>query len=325
MLSLDGSWVWDFWLADDGTDHHLFFLHAPMSLGDESRRHRAARIGHAVSTDLVRWELREAPFSVGPTGAFDETATWTGNVLQGPDGLWRMFYTGTRFLADEPHMANIETVGVATSADLATWTKQPGPVTSADARWYETWGTSSWKEEAWRDPWVFADPTGDGFHMLVTARADHGDLDDRGVVGHAVSTDLSTWEVRPPLSQPGAGFAHVEVLQVAQVGDRWVLLFSCSADATTTARAIGHPNVGTWAMLVDSPTGPFDLSQAQPLTSESLYSGRLVQHRDGSWALLAFHNDRTPEGFRSAISDPIPFSISPQGEIELHEIATARS
>ena len=61
-------------------------------------------------------------------------------------------------------------------------------------------------EEAWRDPWVFADPGGDGWHMLVTARANHGPADDRGVIGHAVSPDLKRWEVRPPISKPGSGF-----------------------------------------------------------------------------------------------------------------------
>lgn len=325
MLTLDRHWVWDFWLADDGEHFHLFFLHAPQSLGDEARRHRAARIGHAVSTDLVDWELREDPFSIGEPGSFDATATWTGNVLQDPDGVWRMFYTGSRFLADEPDMANIESVGVATSPDLHVWTKQPGPISTADARWYETWGTSGWKEEAWRDPWVYADPSGDGFHMLVTARADHGQLDDRGVVGHARSADLVTWEAAPPLSAPGQGFAHAEVFQLVEVDGRWVLLFSCSADALSSARAGEYSDVGTWALVVDDPAGPFDLAAAKPLTPESLYSGRVVQRRDGSWAFLAFHNIRADGEFRSAISDPLPFRIDADGRPVVHHTHEARA
>ena len=43
-------WLWDFWLADDGRTHHLFYLHAPKSLGNPDLRHRNARIGHASST-----------------------------------------------------------------------------------------------------------------------------------------------------------------------------------------------------------------------------------------------------------------------------------
>ncbi len=64
MLQIDSHWVWDFWLAHDGTQHHLFFLWAPKSLGDETRRHRNARIGHASSIDLVNWTL--LPEAFGP-------------------------------------------------------------------------------------------------------------------------------------------------------------------------------------------------------------------------------------------------------------------
>lgn len=325
MLTLDDHWVWDFWLADDGELFHIFFLHAPRSLGNEARRHRAARIGHAVSADLVDWDLRHDPFTVGEPGSFDATATWTGNILQGPDGTWRMFYTGSRFLADEPDVANIETIGVATSPDLSVWTKQPGPISIADSRWYETWGTSSWKEEAWRDPWVYADPAGDGFHMLITARADHGAIDDRGVVGHAQSADLITWETTPPLSRPGAGFAHAEVFQLVAVEETWVLLFSCSTDALSSARASEFPDVGTWALVVDDPAGPFDLTLARPLTTESLYSGRVVQQRDGRWAFLAFHNVRSGGEFRSAVSDPIPFTIGADGWPVVHQTHEAHA
>lgn len=310
MLTLDGSWVWDFWLADDGESFHAFFLHAPTSLGDELRRHRAARIGHAVSSDLVSWTvLDEAPFGTGPDGSFDATATWTGSVVRGDDGLWRMFYTGSRFLDDEPAMANIETVGVAVSSDLVRWEKRPGPVTAADPRWYETWGTSGWKEEAWRDPWVFPDPDGRGWHMLVTARSKDGALDDRGVMGHAVSADLETWEVRPPLSVPGSGFAHLEVPQVELVDGRWLLLFSSTNHSMTREHALSHPGVGTWAVAVEDPTRSLDVSAARPLTSDSLYSGRIVRDRDGVWKLLAFHNSDESGAFVGGISDPIALDV----------------
>ena len=54
-FQLDAYWVWDFWLADDGEQYHMFFLHAPRALGDPDLRHRSARIGHATSTDLRTW------------------------------------------------------------------------------------------------------------------------------------------------------------------------------------------------------------------------------------------------------------------------------
>ena len=81
---------------------------------------------------------------------------------------------------------------------------------------------------AWRDPWVLADPDGDGWHMLVTARACDGPADQRGVIGHARSHDLVHWQAQPPADRrPGEGFGYLEVPQVEVVGGRPVLVFSC--------------------------------------------------------------------------------------------------
>ncbi|MGX5682501.1 glycosyl hydrolase family 32 [Schumannella luteola] len=305
-FTLDSHWVWDFWLADDGDTFHMYYLHAPQSLGDQHLRHRNAVIGHATSTDLSSWTDHGVVLEPGAAGDFDGTATWTGSVVAAPDGSWRMFYTGSRFLSADSH-ANVETVGVAESRDLHTWTKRPGPIAVADERWYEVLGSSSWPEEAWRDPWVFPDAAGDGWHMLVTARSATGDERDRGVIGHAVSSDLESWRVRPPLTAPGAGFAHLEVPQVVEIDGSVVLLFSCDSPALAGSRAGGTG--GIWAARGDSPTGPFDLAGARLIADESLYSGRVIRARDGRWVLLAFENATSDGGFSGVLSDPLPVEL----------------
>lgn len=310
-FALHDHWVWDFWLADDGETFHLYYLHAPKSLGDEALRHRNARIGHATSADLVRWE--DHGEVLGPAGGeeFDSSATWTGSVVRGGDGLWRMFYTGTRFLSAED-TSNIESIGVATSPDLFTWTRQPGPLLTADPRWYETLGTSSWPEEAWRDPWVFADEAGQGWHMLLTARANHGPVDERGVIGHATSPDLQTWTVQPPLSEPGAGFAHLEVPQTAVIDGQPVLLFSCDTARLAPRRLAVGQTGGIWVLEADSLRGPFDAGTARLLAPEALYSGRAIQDRSGAWMMLAFSNAADDGGFGGMIADPFPLVPGPQ-------------
>lgn len=302
-FSLPDHWVWDFWLADDGVRFHLFFLHAPRSLGDAALRHRNARIGHASSADLKTWSVHSEAIGPGPEGSFDQTATWTGSVIRGPDGLWRMFYTGSRFVSSASN-ANIETVGVATSPDLEVWTKLPGPVVSADPRWYETLGTSSWTEEAWRDPWVFADPKGGGWHMLITARVNRGDDPGRGVIGHATSPDLLRWEVRPPLSQPQMGFGHLEVPQIVEIDGHRLLVFCCNAPrlANGLAGRIG----GIWTAPAEGAVGPFAIERASLLADERLYAGRLVRDRTGAWTLLAFIMGADPGGTPGGLSDPLP-------------------
>ena len=312
-FSLPDYWVWDFWLADDGDLFHMYYLHAPRSLGDSDLRHRNARIGHATSRDLMEWVSHGEALGPGAPGNFDETATWTGSVVKGPDGRWRMFYTGSSFSAPDSNR-NIETIGAATSADLYTWSKSPGPILRADPTWYETLGTSSWPEEAWRDPWVFRDPGGDGWHMLITARANHGDAEGRGVIGHAVSGDLDHWEARPPLSLPQQGFGHLEVPQLITANGQSVLLFCCNSPRLANSRQ-GKMG-GIWSAPALGAKGPFAIELSSLLVDESLYAGRVIQDRSGRLVLLAFDMAERDGQFLGGVCDPIPVDLR-HGRVDL--------
>jgi len=314
VLRLPSSWVWDFWLADDGQHFHLFFLKAPRALIDPDRRHWHATVGHAVSTDLVTWaEVADALVPAeGP--AFDDRATWTGSVVRDSDGTWRMFYTGV----DREGGGLVQRIGAAKSADLHTWERvSSDPLTVSDPRWYEQLASGHWQDQAWRDPWVFADPDGDGWHMLVTARADDGPADSRGVVGHATSADLANWTVGPPLSQPESGFGQLEVLQVAVVDDRPVLLFSCMTPELSEERRQRGEIGGIWAVNLDKPSGPYDIRGAYLLHGESLYVGRLTQDRSGRWVMLAFRNSGPDGVFVGEIIDPLPVAWGADGRLRL--------
>lgn len=302
MLRLPDSWVWDFWLADDGERHHLFFLYASRALRDPDARHYRASIGHAVSDDLVEWTRVDDALVRSDAGGFDDLATWTGSVIRHPDGTWFLFYTG----ATDTDRGNVQRIGYATSRDLVTWDKAAAnPVLSADERWYETLADGDWQDEAFRDPWVFADPGGDGWHMLITARAPSGPPDDRGVVGHAWSRDLREWELRPPLTGPGQGFGQLEVMQVEEVDGTPVMVFSCLARDMSERRRRGVTG-GVWAAPAGSPLGPFDIAGAYPLSDSSVYSGKLVRDRAGAWQLMAFHHDAPDGSFVGVIGDPVP-------------------
>ena len=303
MFDLSSSWVWDYWFADDGERYHLFFLYASRALHDPEARHYRASVGHAVSDDLVTWTRVADALVRGDAGSFDDLATWTGSTVRGADGLWYLFYTGST-LADGGK--NIQRVGYATSPDLVVWTKAPGSVVEAAAPWYETIDSGAWHDEAFRDPWVFPDPGGDGWHMLVTARAPEGPVFGRGVVGHAWSPDLRTWELRPPLTAPSEkGFGQLEVTQVEVVDGRPVLLFSCLAEHGMPARA--PERGGTWAVPAESLLGPFDIEAAYPITDESLYVGRLLRRRDdGQWLLFAFRHLDGEGAFVGGVTDPMP-------------------
>ncbi|MFI6742282.1 hypothetical protein ACIBI9_56050 [Nonomuraea sp. NPDC050451] len=305
MLRLDDHWVWDFWLADDGDTYHLYFLKAPKAIGDPDQRHWNVSVGHAVSADLTDWTTLSDALAPGNSPAFDDYTTWTGSIVRADDGTWHMFYTGT----SRAEGGLKQRIGLAVSDDLHTWRKHgTAAILESDPRWYEQLETAQWPDEAWRDPWVFRDPGGDGWHMLITARSRVGDPDQRGVIGHARSHDLLTWEAQPPLSAPGTGFGHLEVAQVEIVDGSPVLLFSCLHAELSEGRRLAGERGGVWVLEPGDLLGPYDPRKARRLTEESLYSGRLVRDRAGAWVLLAFrHTDGG--GFIGEITDPIPVRL----------------
>lgn len=306
MFDLPDSWVWDFWFADDGEVYHLFFLYASRALRDPDARHHRASIGHAVSDDLVSWTRVADAVVRSDAPAFDDLATWTGSVVRHPDGRWFLFYTGAQL---DPRGVNVQRIGYATSHDLHTWTKSPdGVVLEADGRWYERLDTSDWHDEAFRDPWVFADPDGDGWHMLVTARATYGATHGRGVVGHAVSADLEHWELREPLSAPtDDGFGQLEVMQVEVVDGRPVLIFSCLPSEATASVRDRRPKGAVWAVPANSVLGPFDIASAETVADDDLYVGRLVRRRDDpQWLFTAFRHLDADGRFVGGVTDPVP-------------------
>ncbi|GAA3732833.1 hypothetical protein GCM10022225_13670 [Plantactinospora mayteni] len=306
MLRLPDHWVWDSWyVQDDDGVRHAFFLRASRALLDPNRRHLRAAIGHAVSTDLRSWRLVADALVPADTPGWDDLATWTGSTLRGPDGRWYLFYTGVSRAED----GLVQRIGLAVSDDLTTWHRYgTAPLVVADPTWYELLDLNLWYEQAWRDPWVFPDPTGTGWHMLVTARANHGAAAERGVIGHATSDDLVNWTVQPPLSTP-AGFGHLEVPQVAVVDGQPLLLF-CTNAVATPHRAEHQ----IWTATGPSITGPWDVASAQPVRHPHLYAPRLVPDLDGGWALIGFV-DHVDGEFVGELTDPIPVHRHPTGEL----------
>jgi beta-fructofuranosidase len=235
-----------------------------------------------------------------------------------------MFYTA---ISTAGHAVRDQRVGAAVSDDLHTWERVSGaPTLMVDNRWYKTLsgtppGTSGpaldLVSETWRDPVVLPDAGGDGWHMLLTARAVGARRHDDGVIAHARSRDLLTWEVGAPRCAPGAGFGQLEVPQSKVVDGRPVLVFTCSPQEMTPDRRARSGGCSTWSVPSPGLTGPWDISAARPFSAEpELFAAPLVQRRDGSWALLGFRNHELTREDGFWISDPIPVGLDADGYLE---------
>jgi beta-fructofuranosidase len=225
-----------------------------------------------------------------------------------------MFYSGISTRED----GRVQRVGLATSEDLLSWERQPLLV-EADRRWYETSREHPRGEETWRDPWVRWDPDGGRFHMVVCARVNSGPLDGRGVLGHAWSSDLRTWETGPPLSEPGE-FNQLEVPQLVHLGGAWRAIFSAWWTDHSAAR-LARPGVvaegGTHYLVSADPLGPYVLDRDAFLLGDpqvSFYAGRVLRHRD-TWWLLAWRHVDGQGRFFGELSDPMPLTVDSAGSL----------
>lgn len=320
VLRLTDHWVWDSWVADDGSDYHLFFLMAPRSLEDPGRRHAAATVGHAVSRDLVDWDFRGECFGPATEPGFDDVAIWTGSVVREGD-RWRMFYTA---ISNAGHLLLDQRIGSAVSDDLHHWQRvSPEPALRVDGRWYKTLGNTprgtsgpdlEGSSETWRDPLVMRDPDGNGWHLFVTARGVGAGPDDDGVIAHATSRDLTTWTLGPPRCEPGQGFGQLEVLQNVVVDGRPVLAFTCHPQEMTASRIAEWGEYCTWSVPSPGPLGPWDMSRARPFTLEpDLFAAPVVRLRDGTSAIIGFRNLEPKGGDGFEITDPIPVTLDAEG------------
>jgi beta-fructofuranosidase len=243
-------YLWDTWLLSAEDGYHLF--HMQKVAGDVD----SIEIGHAVSTDLVRWTALDPALTTAPEGAWDSVRLRTGTVLF-QDGRYFLFYG-----AAPDH---VDRVGLATSTDLVHWERFGGnPLSSPDPTRYEhDHTTCPIPNVAWRDPCIRRD--GDGWIMYLTARHLTGPPGGRGTVATLRARDpapdggggLFQWEPGPALDIP-PGYGVMEVPDVFELDGRWFLLHSTSHRMGTRFPTC-DPNLtaGTFVLWADRPEGPY--------------------------------------------------------------------
>ena len=314
MLLLPDHWTWDFWIVKEDDLYHLFFLKAPKSLQNPDRRHEAARVGHAVGTDLRDWAVQPDALGPGPEGAWDDLAIWTGSALRA-ESRWYMFYTGINQRERGAH----QRIGMAVSDDLATWVKHPVPVLTLDPLRYEG-STPEWNAIDWRDPWVYRSAEGSEYRMLFTARAAGGAVDERGVIGLARSYDLVNWCPEAPMYAPGE-YGHMEVPQLFEADGHWYLSYSVYADQHSARRRQAcRPETGTHYAIGPTESDPWRTLSSKFFSGDpagELYAGRFERDPEGRLVFLAFLQFVGGGPFVGGLSDPYPVTIDSNGRLSI--------
>lgn len=323
MLSLHDKWIWDFWLAKNDADWHIYFLQADNTLPDPEMRHRNVTQGHAVSQDLVNWTLLGTCFKPSVAEAWDDWTTWTGSVLQGPDGLWHLFYTGTQHANEGMH----QRIGHATSNDMHSWVRVGNglclDLTGAHAHHYEEYTLGHWHDRAMRDPWVIKNPEGDGWLMYFTARVPgRKEPNAGGAIGFATSPDLENWTLQPPIYTGGA-FGQLEVPQVFKFGELWYCTFCTAAEHWSESYRADNPQIpvtGNSYLMATSHLGPWTavkpfLDGANPCKR---YAGKIVEQH-GKLFILGFLYYDEDGKFIGKVSDPVALAVNVDGTLRVVE------
>ena len=130
---------------------------------------------------------------------------------------------------------------------------------------------------------------------LSQLAATQAHTDARGVIGHAISSDLVSWEVGPPVTEPGE-FGFLEVPQLVEINGLWYLFFSVTHEKYSNAR-LSRPGIklqtGTHYLVADNPFGPFRYLTDDFLVGDevgSLYAGKVIRDVKGGWSFMAFEH-----------------------------------
>jgi beta-fructofuranosidase len=318
-FELSGNYVWDYWIARDGKTYHLYCLTAPRTPEHPDLRHLSARIGHASSENLIDWTYHGIVIGPSEEPAWDDGVTWTGSVVKRPDGRWMMFHTG----GQKSENCKLQRIGAALSGDLRTWQKlAANPVFEIDPLYYETYDPSRWHDQAFRDPWVYECPEGEGWRMLFTARDHNGPAGGAGVIGQASSPDLLNWTAGQPLFKTGY-YGEMEVPQLFFLDGWWFCLFSNSSrhrEPSYLATGKAGMATGTHYIRSRSPSGPFELVEEQFFAGDDvghLYGGRVVENDNGEMVFMAFLNHMADGSFVGKLTDPMPVWTTPQGYLRI--------
>ena len=159
-LPQSDPWIFDHSWISDGSGYHLF-AHGINATGGSIR--------HFVSPDLSALLLPANPansIAITSTESWEADGLWAPHVIKYGDTYY-MYYTGVILgpLKKVGGGDDVFKIGLATSTDLMTWTKQTNPVYDCSAPWVATTGDNA---HHCRDPFVIRDEAHNRWLLFAT-------------------------------------------------------------------------------------------------------------------------------------------------------------
>lgn len=259
FAEIDGLCVDHAFFKADGKYHLIYIRLDACTMWQEKSM---ANFGHAVSEDLLHWEVLEPVLPVRP-GTWENTHVWAPHVFWHEGQYW-MFYTGVNENA-------CQAISAACSNDLHNWKRvSDEPLIKPGA-----WG--HWDPAAFsncRDPFVLK--TAEGFYCYYTALVGQ---ESKYCVGISFSTDLLHWEDRGYVKLDGSLNTPPESPFVVERDGLFYLFYTSYKDGTVVAVS-DRPDGG----FVDWPADRYVLLGA-------VSASEFLQDDDGQWYMTVISHE----------------------------------
>ena len=230
--------------------YHLFFLYDALSKPSGQGYHDI----HSFQTsDFVNYQYQGQAIPYGNASQPD-FAVGTGATVKAGDTYY-FYYTGHNandsFLKNNPR----ESILLATSKDLKTWTKNSSFKMTAPAGYYDF---------EYRDPHVFYNDQDGKYWMLVSAQTDSR----KAVLLKYTSANPATgqWNMEGALytTTPDENYVMLECPDLFRIGNYWYLLFSENWSS----------NPGTHYRISTSPNGPWTTPKSDRIDGQYYYAAK---------------------------------------------------
>jgi hypothetical protein len=185
----------EFCLVRRGNEFHLFYTRDDITA---TFANSTKMFGHAMSYDLAGWQELDPVLPVR-SDKWDNAHVWAPEIVV-TDSLYYMFYAG---VTETAIVHDQQSIGLATSTDLVSWTRLDTPVfTCAQAPWTYC-DPSTPAGGNLRDPYVLPDPDHPGRWLMVYA-AQEDPTSGQMLLGVATSDgDFTSWTDHGPVTSTG--------------------------------------------------------------------------------------------------------------------------